>query len=430
MIGPQDSGSPPPLRRTLARLARHSPIADLHRAALARTLPYGIASGPESDTPVEVVSTYGELELEYAALRKHAALLDLSHRGVITVTGADRLDFLNRMVTQELKGMQPGEVRRSFWLNRKGRIDADLRVIALADRVLMEMDVHAIDRTMEGLGAFIITEDVTLHDATASTHRLAVHGPTAAPLLEALTTPEASPPQLPPPGHAAQVFLAGTQCTLFRDDAAGVPGYELICPTNAALTVYQSLIEHGHDNQHGAAALREADATLGVRTRLRPIGWHAFNIARIEAGTPLYNIDFGPQNLPAESGVLHDRVSFKKGCYLGQEVVARMHARNQFKQVLVAVKFESPAATTTPEDFLFQPAEGAPLFPFIDNTPAPDAVGGITSSTISPLLGSVAIAFAQVRSGHHTPCTGLATTVDGRKLRGIVQPILRFLPTP
>src|SRR5439155_2357027 len=99
----------------------------------------------------------------------------------------------------------------------------------------------------------------------------------------------------------------------------------------SAVAIWQQLIEAGHDQNHGAAVLRGVPATLGAQVRLRPAGWHAFNIARIEAGTPLYNIDFGPESLPAESGVLLGRVSFTKGRYFGQEVVARMQSRGHSK---------------------------------------------------------------------------------------------------
>ncbi len=392
-------------------MARTSPLLPLHEQAQALVQPYG-----ES---VAVVGTYGELELEYAAIRKHCGLMDLPQRGVIEVRGPDRLEFLNRMLTQELKGMAEGEVRRSFWLNRKGRIDADLRVINLADRMLFDVDVHAAARTVETLGAFIITEDVTLTDRTDATHRLSLHGKTATALMASVTGADA-----PGVGIARGVSIAGHACTVFRDDTAGEPGYELIVEAEHAEAVYRRLVEVGHDASHGAAALRPAGDAVAQATRLRPIGWHAYNIARIEAGTPLFNIDFGPENLPAESGVLHERVSFKKGCYLGQEVVARMYSRGQFKQVLVAVKF---AAAATPEEFAFQPAGGAALHPVKDGVMEAAAVGGITSSTISPMLGSVAIAFAQVRSGHHGAGTVLATMVDGREVRGVVQESLVFV---
>ena len=102
-------------------LAAQSPILKLHERAEAMLESYG---PPEAS--VTVVQTYGYVELEYAAVRKGCALFDLPMRGTVSVAGADRLAFLNRMVTQELKGWAPMTSKQSFWLNRKGRIDADL----------------------------------------------------------------------------------------------------------------------------------------------------------------------------------------------------------------------------------------------------------------------------------------------------------------
>jgi folate-binding protein YgfZ len=338
---------------------------------------------------------------------------------LIEVTGADRLEFLNRMVTQELKGLAPGSVRRSFWLNRKGRIDADLRILNFVDRILLETDIHAAARTIQGLSAFIITEDVTLRDLTVSTHRLSLHGPAAPLLLSHVAGVQGLETD-----RSASGRIAETEVTIFREDSTGEPGFELIVPSQAVSQVYTQLIQQGHDPNHGAAALRESGGSLQDQVRLRPAGWHAYNIARIEAGTPLYNIDFGPNSLPAETGVLDDRVSFKKGCYLGQEVVARMHSRGHSKQVLVGIKFD---VVKSPDDFALQPGEGAELFPLVDDKPGPEPVGAITSSTISPMLGSAAIAFAQVKQSQQAAGTVLATTVDGVTINGTTQPSLAFL---
>jgi folate-binding protein YgfZ len=394
-------------------VARISPIIALHQQTNAVLSTYG-----PSEAGVQVVATYGELELEYAALRKQCVLMDLPQRAVVEVTGPDRLDFLNRMITQELKGMPLNTVRRSFWLNRKGRIDADLRVINLPDRVLLEMDVHAAARTIEGLGAFVITEDVVIRDMTESTHRLAIHGPTALRAMQTLQDLAG----LEADRSTSHTF-ENAPVVVFREDTTGDPGYEIIVPSEIATRLYQRLIEVGHDPDHGAAALRHNSGALAQTIRLRPSGWHAYNIARIEAGTPLYNIDFGENSLPAETGVLDDRVSFKKGCYLGQEVVARMHSRGHSKQVLVGIKFD---VMQSPDDFVLQPTDGAELIPVVDGKPGPEPVGAITSSTISPMLGSAAIAFAQIKQSHRAAGTQVAAQVSGRTISGEVQPSLAF----
>ena len=153
-----------------------------------------MAYGGTADEPREVVAGYGLLELEYAAFRRGAAVVERSCRGTIAVRGADRIEFLNRMVTQELKGMAAGDVRAGFWLNRKGRIEADLafaEVPAAAAPgaaggeagiddgafMLVDVDVHDAARSVASLGAFLFSEDVRLADETAAWGRLAVHGP-------------------------------------------------------------------------------------------------------------------------------------------------------------------------------------------------------------------------------------------------------------
>ncbi|MBX3408260.1 MAG: aminomethyltransferase family protein [Phycisphaeraceae bacterium] len=409
-------------------MARQSPIRRLHQVAEAAVLTYGPAS--ETGEAVEVVESFGELEMEYASLRKHCVLVDQPHRGVIEVSGKDRIDFLNRMVTQELKSLSPFRVKRSFWLSPKGRVDCDLRIVDLPSRTLLEMDVHAVARTLESLNKYIIAEDVTLADWTDRTHRLAMHGPTSLELLSNVAQnahgAEASGPAFDEllPDRACVVQLFGAETVVFRDDTCGETGLELVVPVSQALKVYQQLIEAGHDRSHDEApseAVSMSRSGLGSRVRLRPAGWHALNIARIETGTPLYNIDFGTDSLPAETGVLKDRVSFTKGCYLGQEIVARMDARGHPKQVCVAVRFEhqTDPATGLPR----QPVTGTPLAPASGG----DAVGIVTSSTLSPMLGSAAIALGQVKWGHHEPGVVLKAVMDGAdSLSGVVQPQLAF----
>jgi glycine cleavage system aminomethyltransferase T len=121
------------------------------------------------------------------------------------------------MVTQELKGFAPWTVKRSFWLNRKGRIDGDVRLIELAGTMNMELDIHAAARTLQGLAAFIITEEVQIKDVTERTHRLALHGPTSAALLAAVSKPVsgAAVDDLKP-DQACTISIAGTDASSFE----------------------------------------------------------------------------------------------------------------------------------------------------------------------------------------------------------------------
>lgn len=406
-------------------MARISPLRPLHQQAEAALAVYG---PPEAD--VQVVETFGELELEYAALRKACVLLDQPHRAVLEVTGADRLDFLNRMLTQELKGFEAFHVRNSFWLNRKGRIDADLRLIELGSaepgtpaggRMLMDLDFHAAKRTVEGLSAFIITEDVQVRDLTEERHRLALHGPTAVALLREVSKPVAGPTiEDLSPGRACVISIGGHAVVVDRDDSTGEVGLEMVLPVDAAVAIYQQLVETGQ--VHNGNGEQEPAS----RFRLRPAGWHAYNMARIEAGRPLYNIDFGPDSLPHESGVLRDRVSFTKGCYLGQEIVARMESRGHSKRSLVAVRCEQQMMPVDAGGISMprQPETGSHVW--AASAADGDPVGAVTSSTLSPMLGAVPVCFAMVKPGFREPGTELLVAADGGRIKGVVQEGLRF----
>lgn len=380
-------------------MAQGSPLLALHETAGAVIAPYG----PEGHG-IPVVQVYTGIDREYAAIRKSAAILDLPQRSILAVSGQDRLSFLNRMLTQELKDLDSNgplfRLRRSFWLNRKGRIDADLVVIAQPDEILIEVDAHAVIRAIEGLTSFIIADDVQITDRSREWHRFDIHGPAAAGVLTRVST---LGPGSPDPGSlpqfAARIYeIAGTSALAWRLDVAGESGFSVAVRSDSAAEVYRliaetpEMIDHDRTRPDRGFDLKERAASADGRA-VR-IGWHAFNIARIEAGTALYNLDFGPTSLPHETGdeTLHDRVSFKKGCYLGQEVVARMHSLGHPRQRLVAFDLADTTA---------QPITGSFIHAGADTSQPP--VGAVTSSAISPMLGGRSVCFGMVKYAHSNP---------------------------
>src|SRR5258705_868056 len=133
------------------------------------------------------------------------------------------------MLTQELKGLAPFHTRRGFWLNRKGRIEADLRIIELPGRTLLDLDIHAAERTLKSLSSFVIAEDVRIEDASERTHRLALHGPAARAILARLGQPVAGPPLADlTEGTACTIAIAGREVVVDRDDSTGEVGLELL----------------------------------------------------------------------------------------------------------------------------------------------------------------------------------------------------------
>jgi len=224
-------------------------------------------------------------------------------------------------------------------------------------------------------------------------HRLSLHGPRAGELLEATEL------------ETLQVTtrrIAGIEVVIARRDQTGGPGYELFLPRDGAEAVWDALLEAG--------------AGLGDDARVRPIGWFAFNTARIEAGAPLLNVDYGNDNLPHETGVLAERVSFTKGCYLGQEIVARIESQGSPRQVLAGLRVNGDAL----------PVAGGQVLA-ADAGPLDDPVGVVTSSTLSPMLGAQPVAFAMMRRAHAQPGTNVRVNAEGTQVEATVGG-LRFWP--
>jgi folate-binding protein YgfZ len=348
-----------------------NPLRDLHEQTGAEFQPYA---------DVEIVSTFGNTPAEYSAIHKDAGKMDLPQRSVLELSGRDRLDFLNRLLTnqtfdkQTKTPMAAGNGVRSFLLNIKGRILADMNVLELGDRTWLEMDARLIESTKASLEKYLIVDDVTLTNHTGSIHEFALVGPKAA---EALALPEMKTLQ------STKKTLAGTEVVVFRDDVCGSPGYFLLVPAQSAQAVWAAL------------------------PLLRPIGWAAFNAARIEAGRPLMGIDFDDTVLPAETGAatFASAVSVTKGCYLGQEIVARMHARSIVARQLVGIRMEADAL----------PVAGSPIY-----DDAANIVGGVTSSTVSPILSNASICLAFVKKNFIEPGTQVTIPAEGAMAKGKV----------
>jgi len=418
-------------------MPRVSPLRNVHEAWISQQQPPSVREGVEAHRPgaavgemraasidyipwgdandqgrplCEIVAGFGEVEAEYAALRRGVGLIDQPNRATLLVTGGfnDRRDFLNRMLTQEMKDLAPGVVKESFWLNRKGRLEADLLVIELGDRMVLDVDTHQAATTVKTLSEFLFAEEVEIRDASDQFHRFALHGKLALESLAAAMGPQHGDTSLKPLSAQA-ITIDGVPVVAARRDQVGEPGMELVVPVEHAARVWQALLA--------------ADRSLGQdRRRVRPVGWHAFNIARIEAGTPLFNIDFGPTNLPHETGILKQRVSFTKGCYLGQEIVARMESLGKPKQTLVGLRVA--------KDLL--PVAGGQVFAKSADPNAPsamgDQIGVITSSTLSPMLGAASIAFAMIKTAHAELGRTLLVNAEGEQAEAVVLP-LRLWPS-
>ncbi|MGF1632316.1 MAG: YgfZ/GcvT domain-containing protein [Phycisphaerae bacterium] len=374
----------------------------LHHEAEAETQPY-------ADT--EIVTTFGEPQAEYAAVRKACGLVDLPQRGFIELAGKDRHAFLNNHLTNATvsretgEPMAAGQVVYSYYLNLKGRVVAEMNVIELGETTLIETDARVAPKLVQTWDLYLFAEKVKLADATRLKHAVALHGPGAGELLKSAGFSRELSPAAAAVGH-----VLGVPATVFRDDVCGVPGYELIVAAEEAAGLWRGLLEgFGELHEHG-------------RRRLRPVGWAAYNACRIEAGRALFGVDFdgtepsrpgpkppagdqpaeaahAPGVLPAELPDFERAVSVTKGCYLGQEVVARMHARgNKVARKLVPFRMQAEVL----------PVAGVNVLDKEHN-----AVGIVTSSTISPVLSNACIGLAWVKRPHYDAGNTVTIPAEG-----------------
>jgi folate-binding protein YgfZ len=208
-------------------------------------------------------------------------------------------------------------------------------------------------------------------------------------LLVAKSNPTVAGSAIASPTHADawRASLGDAHAYVWRIEEFGVPGFALSVPIAQAANLWRSLVTFG----------------------ARPAGWFATNTARLEAGTPYFRIDFGPTNLPAETGVLASRVSFTKGCYPGQEVVARMQHLGKPKQMLVGLRLEADLLPVAEAQVFAASTDGATP----DAVALGDQVGVVTSSGIAPMLGAAPVAFAMIASSSYAEDTKVLVNAEG-----------------
>jgi folate-binding protein YgfZ len=284
----------------------------------------------------------------------------------------------------------------SFLLNAKGRILADMNVLERGDHTLLDVDVRLVTTLEAEFKRYQFGEQVKFESLVGRMHALALYGPTSLAILNEIAEPALG--ELTPLG-SAETRVFGIPVVVWRDDPCGVPGHHLIVDSTQAVELWTALSRQG-----------ESGDAPGKR-RLHRAGWAAFNATRVEAGRPVFDIDFGnsadPEKsvVPAETGQMDRAVSLNKGCYVGQEIVARMHARQQVSRLLVGLRFE--------DDHL--PIAGAGVQDDQSNV-----VGVVTSSTVSPMLSGKAIALAMVKKPHFAPGAVLHVPAEGAMRRATV----------
>lgn len=267
----------------------------------------------------EIPRGYGDPSAEYWAVKQKVGVMDASHRGCLKITGSERVNFLNGIVTNDVAKLPLGSGCYALMLNQKGRIVADMVVYSFEDYFLIDLEPSLGGKAKESMERYIISEDVQVEDVSEDFGRISVQGPEARRLLGKLTAAELK-------GDAefsSQMVNAFGGSVVCRVSRTGEDGYDLLCKPGSLPAIWEGAV------------------TLAKEFGGRPFGFEALNSLRIEAGIPWYGIDMDEGIIALEVPLEKKAISYSKGCYAGQEVVARVTYQGRVNKRLVGMTLES-----------------------------------------------------------------------------------------
>lgn len=349
---------------------RRSPLAEAHARVGA---PLGEWDG------CEVPADFGDARAEYEAVRggAGAGLFDLSARGRVEVSGAEAVAFLNGMLTNDVAKLAEGAWMAAAFPNPQGRLLALARVARVGDAFHIDTEPATYQTVLGALERFTLAGDFRVRDLTAETACLSVQGARAAEFVAAVLGPA---PAATPRHRTDASEFAGAPVLVMRATHTAEDGFDLFAPAATAHALWDALAAAG----------------------ARPAGFAALEVLRVEAGRPRYGVDADSTNVVTEVVDEDEAVSYTKGCYVGQEIIARIHWRGHVAKKLTGL--------------VFAPEAAAPAGARLRERDSAREVGRVTSAVFSPRLGRQ-VALALVKYDALAPDTELRV-FDGDAERG------------
>lgn len=309
------------------------------------------------------------LASELRILTERCALLDRSERGKLALTGAEAATFLQGQVTNDVEALAPGQGCYAAFLTQKGKMLGDLRILVAEEELLLDTERVALQALFNLVRRFAVGYDVALHKRTLERCLLSLIGPDARRVAGAEDL-----------GSAEHSHRTG--------EIAGVP--VRLVATDAGLDVFA--------DGDRVEVLREALLAAGAE----PVGEDTAETLRVERGRPRFGVDLDETTIPQEAGLNERAVSFTKGCYVGQETVARLFYRGKPNRHLRGLELSGPASTGDPVHL------------------GERVVGALGSVALSPELGPIALAVLRREAE-----PGSTVAVSGAPARVVSLPFTR-----
>lgn len=294
-------------------------------------------------------------EAAYEAIRGGKSAWARIDRGYIRTQGRDRLSYLQGQLSNDVATLQPGETMRACLLNNTGRLLAELHVTELGEGALVETDAESVAIVIGALERFVIRERVTFENASADLATITIQGPEVG------------------------VEFGSTRIRRTRT-AAG--GFDYVGSQDDIEALARQLAE-------------TADVPM--------LDDHTLDVLRVEAQIPEWGRELDESVIPLEAEML-DAISFTKGCYVGQEIIARIHSRGHVNRALRLIRLAAPVSA------------GVEIFGCGGSRDG-EAIGRVTSSVVSPALGPIAMGYVRseyAAAGSQVRADGAAGVVESR----------------
>ena len=320
---------------------KRTPLYEIH-GALGATF-------TESCEDWQLVGHFTDPRQEHRTVRQGVGVIDLSHRGRLRLTGNDCAQYLHRIISNDVEGVAVGEGNYATILTNRGKIIADMKVYVFEDSIGIETNAETTSILYQELDKYLIADDVTIEELTEHTGAVGVHGPKSAELLQEVYGFDVGDL---PEYHSVVHEIDGRRIVCVRANETGEVGYNLCTASESMEWLWDTFL------------------TKGRAFSAEPVGLTALNSLRIEAGIPRFGAELGDSVFPLEAE-LEGAISFEKGCYIGQEIVARMKYRGHPNRLLRGFEITSDAP----------PQSGDRLFD------EDKEIGWLTSAVVSPTLG-------------------------------------------
>ncbi len=319
----------------------------------------------------DVPSHYGDPAEEHLRVRRYAGIMDLTHRGKILISGKDRTKFLQNILSQDINALTPGTGAHAALLNTKGHMLAYMRIFSDDDSFLIDTETGEADKIIQILNRYLFREDVKIEDVTMKYGLVTVQGPNSGNIICRISGDDIKKMN---ECSLLNLTFNGIQCKIVRTTFTGEYGCTIYIPRDFLRNIWDEI-------------LISPPSVAGSSDKMTPFGHDAFNSLRIEAGIPLYSVDMDEETIPIEAN-LDQAISYTKGCYIGQETIARIKYKGHVNRTMTGFLIEGNII----------PVKGDRIYNTPDNTG--HNIGFITSSCLSPSLKRI-ISLGYLKTGYN-----------------------------